>query len=86
MMKKIGFFVLLFVLVPTVSLSASGVTIDDCIDYMQDFTSNKLNIENTSAGISNQDPSIENDNYMMDNYDNYMMNDEDDIIDNMPCH
>ncbi len=85
-MKKIGFFVLLFVLVPTVSLSASGVTIDDCIDYMQNFTNNKINVENTSSSFSSQNPSSNNENYMMDNYDNYMMNNEDDNSENTPCH
>ncbi len=36
-MKKILAFVLVLFLVPTISLSASEYTIDDCINYMEDI-------------------------------------------------
>ncbi len=36
-MKKILAFVLVLFLVPTISLSASEYTIDDCINYMENF-------------------------------------------------
>ncbi len=84
-MKKIGFFLLLFVLVPTISLSASSITIDECIDYMQNFTNNRINMENISTSLNIQNMP-RNNNYMMNNYDNYMMNDGNDISDDARCH
>lgn len=53
-MKKVMFFLLALFLVPTVSLGASGLTIDDCIDYMNDYFETSEN---------NNDQKIDNDEF-----------------------
>ncbi len=56
-MKKIGLFAFLMFIVPTVSLNASSISIDDCINYMND-------VFNSQAGTSTsiQDNSIHSNN------------------------
>ncbi len=101
-MKKVAFFLFLLVFIPTTSLAASGVTFEDCVNYMQKFTSSEN--ENFEFNNDFQDEMMENStgfgnmmnntNYRsrsrMMNNSNYrngsMMDESSDFYQNMPCH
>ncbi len=77
-MKKIIILTLLIFGTATFTFSASGLTLDDCVDYMN----NLLNQEERQKTSNNDQKQF---NSMMDNDRDYSNMMEEDI-DDMPCH